>query len=148
MWSLLNKYDYKETKLKVEDVLMDYKELKLKLDNIPYYSASQLKFVYVNSGINTNDVVSNVGEYEIRKQDEERREYLRIVNAYEKLFEEDQIIIGNLYFKTRRGCTNDELMYELDMGRDSFYNAKKEAIVNFGVALGVAVSKQMAKGGM
>lgn len=40
MWSLLNKYDYKETKLKVEDVLMDYKELKLKLDNIPYYSAS------------------------------------------------------------------------------------------------------------
>ena len=38
MWSLLNKYDYKETKLKVEDVLMDYKELKLKLDNIPHHN--------------------------------------------------------------------------------------------------------------
>jgi len=139
MWNLSNKYDYKKTKIAVEKILLNYKELKLKLDNVPYYSSSQLKFTHVS--MNNNDNVGNIGDYEIKKREQERKEYFRIVTAYERLFKEDQVIIGSLYLKTRKGCTNDELMYELGLSRTSFYDAKKEAIVNFGIALGVAVKK-------
>ena len=139
---LIDIYDYKATRNRVYEVIRNYKILKLKLENRTPYFTNDMKLAFVDvSGV--ADPTADFADWAIETRDKYEVQIARIFKAFNKLYDDDRRIIRSLLLDTQRAKTSREVMHELGYSRDVFMNAKKEAIIRFGIALNVEVKTKL-----
>ena len=133
-------YDYRATRDQVYEVVNSFKILRLKLKYCTPYFTNEMKLAFSPTTV-CSDPTGKYGEWQAGIHDEYDTKLDKIMQAFNKLYDDDRKLIRSLLFEQARFKTSDEVMYEFGYSRDCFLVAKKEAIIRFGIALGIEVEK-------
>ena len=135
---LIEVYDYKATKKEIKKKVNEYKFLKLKINSLSVLHSQDYKIDLVMSSKKNNPTEEYVSFLEDKKSELEIK-FNEIVCAYNRLYEEDRKIIWCLLLETERIRTDNEVMMILEYSKDTFFVAKKDAIIRFAIALNIEV---------
>ena len=119
---------FKEYKSKIEDNLRKYPYYQISIEMPGLGSAS------IPNGILTNKISDPVADNVIN--DEYKRILVTKVNyVLDRLHKSSKKIIESAYFMDGV-VTNDEVMEELNINKNKYYDLKRDALYKFGIVFG------------
>jgi len=142
-WQRIKRYNYKETKLNVDDYMEDFSELFFRFINItPKSLSSRLKEAVVDF---TRSNTSYIEQY-VEKKDEAERRYLEkldsILNTLDNLSYQEQVYFKGIYF---HDLSEAALRDKLNVSRNGLDHIKQSAIIKFALAFNLAEEKELKK---